>query len=1082
MSLRKAKGKRNAINSSYPKAYRFKYWDSRLFNDVYLEKDLPKQEEVWGHEEDLGFQYLMNELRNLATDYSEEDQEQSGWSELDTINNWIKRVLYALGWENKCERKQKPYVEQACLTHDGTKYTPDILIVDMPQEKKHIGNKKSTDKLLEARQSVLVPVEAKYWNRLEEYRQGRAEERKKINVKSDNLSKTRTPDQQIVQYMKILDKDWGILTDGACWRLFNKEVSGEDTNRYYEFDLASLVRCLATEETKTDTNAVTEAAKYFYFFFSKQAIAPEKGTPLVKKVLEYSKKYVNRVEEDLKDRFMKAMNIACNAFYGESKERCIDVIRKVAESALFNVLFIRSLESRSILPTKAPDYRKISLSAIIDKIENFDPDKDSEINTRNLKRDFSNSNGDSFSYLEEGTQLHDRIVRLTKIIHDGKSQKDDFGFEIEGFRESIFSSNEWSFFKSTKLQNSDWVNILFQLGYAKSDIVSRKYQQVPYSYFTPTQMGSIYESFLEFRLEKATQNMVFENKSWKRADLNSYRYRTSDLPKVRFGELFFTPDNRDRRITGSYYTPEHIVQYIVKSTLKDHIKNKSSKKILEVKVCDPAMGSGHFLLGSLNYLTEAFIETLYAEAEGDLTITHPEAKRKVLDSCIFGVDINPRAVKLTKMSLWLESAHINKKLECLDNQIKEGNSLIDRDFNWESEFRKTLESGGFDCIVQNPPYVFTRHNKIKTEDKLLFKKKYKWSEYQTNTYLLFMEKSRKLLKIGGAMGTITPNTWMTIGKCRFFREEYLSSFKKHLIINSRAKIFKDASVDCSITISKEANHRSKIVEIATQELEEVNRMPINMKNEKRIDNIGDPIISITEGVSISDKEFSVMEECPKLEDTAEVKWGIKAYQVGKGTPLQTERMKNERVYNSKTLKDSSYYPCVGKGDVRRFYLERPSKYVKYGKNLAEPRKKRLFQGTRVLVRQIVGKSPELIHAVVIHDDYITDCNSMIILTAEPEESYIIAALLNSQVISAWFDKKFGKSQRRTYPQFKVNELKIFPIPNLDISARKKIVELSREAHELHSKRKKGEVILIEKKIERNVRDAFFGKKRIKKSA
>ena len=125
-----------------------------------------------------------------------------------------------------------------------------------------------------------------------------------------------------------------------------------------------------------------------------------------------------------------------------------------------------------------------------------------------------------------------------------------------------------------------------------------------------------------------------------------------------------------------------VIQYIVESALKDHIKNKSSKQILEVKVCDPAMGSGHFLLGALNYLTEAFIETLYDEAEDDLTIKHIEAKRKVLDNCIFGVDINSRAVKLAKMSLWLETAHINKKLERLDDQIRTGDSLIS--FKWKT--------------------------------------------------------------------------------------------------------------------------------------------------------------------------------------------------------------------------------------------------------------------------------------------------------------------------------------------------------------------------------------------------------------
>ena len=1078
MQLRKIKGGRNTSNSSYSKNCRFKYWDSRLFNDVYLERDLPEQEKfIWESENYPEFNILMKELINLAEEYGEEGCKQSSWSETETINRWIKRVLAALGWEDKREVQDDSYVEQASFTHDGKTYKPDILIVDRPTDADYIRKEKGRGRLREARHSVLVPVEAKYWNRLEECRQNLGEKREKTNTESDNFSKTRTPNQQIVQYMKILDKDWGILTDGACWRLFNKEVSGEDTNRYYEFNLEALICCLATKENEADMDAVTEAAKYFYFFFSKQAIAPEKGVPLVKKVLEYSKKYINKVEEDLKDRFMKAMNVACNAFYAKSKESDIDMIRRVAESAMFNIFFIRSLESRSVLPTKAPDYRKISLSAIIDNIENFDPDKDSEINIRNLKQDFSNSNGSSFSYLEEGTQLHDRIVRLTKIIHDGKSPKDDFGFEIEGFRESIFSSNEWSFFKSTKLQNSDWVNILFQLGYAKSDIESRKYQQVPYSYFTPTQMGSIYESFLEFRLEKATQNMVYENKSWKRADLNSHRYRTSDLPKVISGKLFFTPDNRDRKITGSYYTPEHIVQYIVKSTLEDHIKNKSSKKILEIKVCDPAMGSGHFLLGSLNYLTEAFIETLYDEAEGDLTITHPEAKRKVLDSCIFGVDINPRAVKLAKMSLWLETAHINEKLERLDDQIKAGDSLIS--FKWESEFRKVFEFGGFDCIMQNPPYVFARDKKIEPKKNNLFKEHYKWSTYQSNTYTLFVEKSFNLLKLGGSLGAIIPNNWMTIDTCKTFRNRYLSNFSKHKIVNSRDKIFKDAAVDISIILSEKIAVKERYVTVELLELEDGK---FNHKETRTIIQYkGEPIVYVKH-ILIDEIKFNIMEKCNKLKEFAEVKSALKAYEVGKGIPPQTKEMMKNRIYHPTNKKDSTCRPYLRGEDVCRFIIKKPSKFIKYGKNLAAPRKKELYERPRILVRQIVSKLPHSINAAVLDNDYINDLNSMIVLTSDLNEAHFLAAVLNSEIISAWFNKKFGKLQRTTHPQFKVKELKEFPIPDLDTDAKKEIANLSKAIHRLYLEEKDDEASKVDKKVEESVRDAFFGKKRIRKSA
>ena len=668
------------------------------------------------------------------------------------------------------------------------------------------------------------------------------------------------------------------------------------------------------------------------------------------------------------------------------------------------------------------------------------------------------------------------MVRLTKVIHDGKSRNDDFGFEIEGFRESVFSSNEWKFFQSTKLPNNIWVDILFQIGYAKSDHTGRNYQQIPYSYFTPRQIGSIYESFLEFRLEKADHDMVFKNNCWKKVNLNSRKYGATHLPKVRSGELFFTPDNRDRKLTGSYYTPDHIVQYIVKSALKNQTKDKSSEKILEVKVCDPAMGSGHFLLGALIYLTEAFLEASDKEAEGDLKITHSEAKRKVLGRCIHGVDINPRAVKLAKMSLWLESAHINKKLRHLDDQIKTGNSLID--FRWKDEFRDIFESyRGFNCIIQNPPYVFVRDKKIENKDKNFFSQHYKWSTYQSNTYTLFVEKAFDLLKLGGSLGAIVPNNWMTIDTCKTFRKGYLSKFGSHTIVNSKDKVFKDAAVDISIIISEKARINDQYTIVKLVELENAK---FSRKKERKIrKDAGEPIIFEQ---TLDEEELIIMEKCSKLERFAEVKSALVAYSLGKGVPPQTDKMKKERCYHSTRKKDPTYRPYLNGKDVCRYFLEEPSEFIKYGKNLAEPRKKELYEGPRILVRQIPSKLPRSINAVVIDNDFINDRNSMVVLTSKLEKAYFLAAVLNSEITSAWFERKFGKLQRKTFPQFKVKELKQFPVPDLDASAREKIAKLSEKIHKLYSEGKEGKANEIDKQIEESIRAAFFGEKAVKKIA
>lgn len=755
---------------------RFKYWESHLFNEVYLKRDLPeKQVDKWNSTEEVGFQHFMNVLRNLAAEYKGREKELSNWSETETINNWVKHVLDGLGWKNNCTGVQNPFLEETSFRYDSKTYRTDILIVDHPREKQYVNQATGDSKLVEARNSVIMPIEVKYWQRLEEFRQGRAEEKGRHDIESDDLERTATPNEQIVQYMGFLKKSWGILTDGAKWRLFNSELSSEDVNRYYEFNLYSLIQSINTEENEIDRNEVLEAAKYFYFFFSKDTFSPgETGEEsFVGEVLRYSKKYVNKVEEDLKERFVKAMNIACNGLYriakATSQSQDLTAIRNVAESTLFNILFIKSLESRGTLPMSSTDYKKISLSNTIDKIERFDPEKEEMLNNRELERAFKKGNGNSFVYTPEGTELHERIVRLTMVINEGSSSKDQFGFEISGFKETVFSDDEWKIFKSCKISNRDWVKILFQLGYADSESLNRKYQQIPYSYFTPRQLGSIYESFLEFKLDRAATDMIFFKHQWQDSKSVKKIKELDSLPRVSKGDLFFTPDNEDRKATGSYYTPDYIVQFIVAETVSPMLIGRSSSEILDLKICDPAMGSGHFLVSTLNYILKAYLNALVSEGHESREIPLAEVKREILKKCIYGIDLNPRAVKLAKMSLWLETSGINSKSSNLERNLVARNSLVIAEeakkhkFNLSSEswlplslkddFGSHLQSG-FDAIVGNPPYNASNGD----SSEMMYSKLYP-QEKNLNTANLFVSVSKVLTKESGRIGLIIPKSY-----------------------------------------------------------------------------------------------------------------------------------------------------------------------------------------------------------------------------------------------------------------------------------------------------------------------------------
>ena len=188
-----------------------------------------------------------------------------------------------------------------------------------------------------------------------------------------------------------------------------------------------------------------------------------------------------------------------------------------------------------------------------------------------------------------------------------------------------------------------------------------------------------------------------------------------------------------------------------------------------------------------------------------------------------------------------------------------------------------------------------------------------------------------------------------------------------------------------------------------------------------------------------------------LKDISVVKAGLKAYEIGKGNPPQTEEMKKGRCYHSILKKDNTYYPYICGKDVRRYLISwEKQEYLKYGDNLAAPRGDwKLFSSPRILVRQIPSKLPYCINACYTDEIILNDINSMIIYDIKCNPLYLLA-ILNSKPESFWFAHKFGKLQRGLFPQFKVNELSIFPIPHASNAQQE---ELSRLVMKLLSTKK-----------------------------
>ncbi len=530
-----------------------------------------------------------------------------------------------------------------------------------------------------------------------------------------------------------------------------------------------------------------------------------------------------------------------------------------------------------------------------------------------------------------------------------------------------------------------------------------------------------------------------------------------------------------RKAGGVYYTPAYIVNYIVHNTIGKQIEGKGpadlagGKPTPPFRVLDMACGSGSFLLGAYQFLLDHCLKwyqanlskkhakAVYQNAKGETRLTIAERKR-ILTTHIYGVDIDRQAVETTKLSLLLKALEgendttlsqqmtlfHERALPNLSHSIKCGNSLIASDFSmvpedlvrvrafdWPAQFPDAMKAGGFDAIIGNPPYIFTREL-IKELEKDYYNQTYNQTQFKINTYLLFVEKGFYLLKDSGCLGFIIPNNWLTLETASRFRNFILKETYSIQIVNSRDKVFESASVDASILVFRKTGQKEVII----YELENGEIRPIARNEPDVYLNLHNHIISYD--VDKSGKKVSLCQRISRqgilLESIAEVRNGIQAYTVGEGTPPQTEQMKKNRIYHGLEKKDNTWMKYVDGVDVGRYRIGWSKQFVKYGQNLSRPRKKVFFQGERVLIRQIPAKPPYSIFASYVNEDLVNDNNSMIV--TQPKFGYSIKYLmgvLNSRLISFWFIHSFGKLQRRVFPQFKVKELRTFPIRAIDFT-------------------------------------------------
>ena len=1046
------------------------FWRGSLFNPLYLKDDFQRDRERKLHQYEQGFQTFLNQFLNLCD--NRRSEKFHTWNEDQTVRSWIMPVMEALGWWDSVKDPVIPELTFTVQDSDRKRtYRPDCVFVSNQKLKGAIQEKDPEDRVEYARRYIILTLEAKYWDRISKYEKHEDFTKpEQTRLRKDDSASCLSPSGQILAYLKHLKNDdpvrnhFGIVTDGKIWRLHHVD---KPEDKYFEFDLGDLFFEVTSGKAITDITGkqyshIEEAARYFYYIFSKDSLFSESNEPtLVDNLLAYSKKYVEQAEQNLKDRFLTAMKYACNGFLRAYKqaglEADLEEIRNVAEAHIFNILFLKSCEAKGVIHYGANS--DVSITATIERIAQFDPNDsvgDATNEEVNLKPAFKD-----FEYKNSGYELHSKILKLTELVEQGGRLGS--AIEIVGFKESIFTPKEKKVLQRCYLNNIETVKLLHQLSYMEE---GKRFRQIPYSIFTPEQLGSIYESFLEFKLSKAEEDLEFIKRQWspitKRTLEKLNKGIKVDFPIARKGELFFTPDNEDRKATGTYYTPDYIVKYIVEQTIAPMCKGIGTKELLKIKVCDPAMGSGHFLTGALRFLTEKYLECLQLES-ATKTVTMPQAKRQILDTCIFGVDINPRAVRLAKLALWLETAQAGMKLERLDDQLKCGDTLVSDKkfcgFNWQQEFFKAKGFDGFSVCISNPPYqtMKGKENSHKMEDyiatmKDAFSEVY---EYKGNVFNLFLVRGLGLVKPGGRLGFIVPGTLISnkyFNNTRDFLKNSVTQINK-----LSYEAFDDAVTGDTVLLFLEKNSSLQTVNVS--DCKDSLGFPGSIEKAKPAEIFKSDRWLIA---SMEERQLlKVIEDIPKLGETFDIKNGINTGNMAEFLIAEKKETKLHR-------------PFIEGKDILPFKLQWRGLFVNYDPDLWKKvpiekvkgrqkkhdyalRKPELFNNPKVFVRQ-TGDKP-----IAAYDEksFYSRHSTHLIINKEKTDVGLLKALvclLNSQIYAEIYNILVGE-KGRTFAEVKTVHLEKLPFPKISKDQITELVKL----HDLIANSKEEKSILAQKK-------------------
>ena len=525
----------------------------------------------------------------------------------------------------------------------------------------------------------LAVVESKRWARPLDRRSGRRGEE-------------TAPSTQMLRYLRRVEDlttgklRWGILTNGAQWRLYYQGARSV-SEQFFEIDLAAILAIpghLGRLASLTDEER-EHWLKVFFLIFRIQAFVPGAADERTfhQRALDEGRFYEERVAGNLSNLvFGQVFPELVRAIASAAPDAPLQQVREAALILLYRLLFILYAEDRDLLPVRDNRYDDYGLRERVR----------GDVGRRKDVHDtFSTSAARYWATLED----------LCRAINIG-----DASIGLPPYNGGLFDAEGTPLLSKIRLGDAVMANVIDVLSF-ESTPDGRKY--INYRDLTVQQLGSIYERLLEHEV-----------------------VREADGIQVR-------PNIFARKGSGSYYTPDDLVDLIIRETIDPLVKQRldafhvkaeelandsqpedyrigslkridPAERILDLKVCDPAMGSGHFLVSLVDYLADQVIAAM-ADAEvavhwGDYVsplsdridairntiLANAEARgwtvdpaqlddrhiirRMVLKRCVYGVDKNQMAVELAKVAVWLHTFTVGAPLSFLDHHLRCGDSLF----------------------------------------------------------------------------------------------------------------------------------------------------------------------------------------------------------------------------------------------------------------------------------------------------------------------------------------------------------------------------------------------------------------------